>query len=509
YDSTGDGALKVRLNSGIFVSVATGTVSGSGFLLKAGDTMLGQLTLSNSTLSVTGNGFSVGGSTLVAAGGLVGIGVSAPATRLHVSGGDMQVGDAFASTISPSGFLTLANLGGPPAQAPGRLYYDTAGEGALKIRLNSGAFVSIATGSTGAGITSVNSDAQQFSGLGTQANPLSLISSSVTLQGNVFNGAKQLLLLDAGSLVPLANLSGITSVQLAANAVDTNKIKDDSIITSKLLNQNVTTAKIANLAVDSSKLAANSVDVEKLAAGALDTNKIKDDSVITSKILNQNVTTAKLADLNITAAKIANLAVDSSKLAANSVDNEKIVANAVDTNKIKDDSIITSKILNQNVTTAKLADLNVTAAKLANLAVDSSKLAANSVDIEKIVPLAVDSSKLAANSVDVEKIVGGSVDTYKIKDESITTAKLFTAAVTAAKVAANIIDSTKLAAVFFDIKTKAQFDASIPSIGQAALCSNCSQPYTLCIGTAAVVCGYARVQSGVVDTTKRGCGTNE
>ncbi|MBI5245045.1 MAG: hypothetical protein HY922_15385, partial [Elusimicrobia bacterium] len=193
YDSNGDGALKIRMNSGLFVAIATGTIGGGGFLLKAGDTMLGQLTLSNSTLSVTGNGFSVGGSTLVAAGGLVGIGVSAPATRLHVSGGNLQVGDAFASTISASGFLTLASLGGPPAQAPGRLYYDSTGDGALKVRINSGIFVSFATGS--------------FCGCGFLLNAgdsmlghLTLSNSTLSVTGNGFSVGGSTLVA-AGGLV--------------------------------------------------------------------------------------------------------------------------------------------------------------------------------------------------------------------------------------------------------------------------------------------------------------------
>lgn len=79
----------------------------------------------------------------------------------------------------------------------------------------------------------------------------------------------------------------------------------------------------------------------------------------------------------------------------------------------------------------------------------------------------------------------------------------------ASALASGIVDSRKLATVFFDIKTKAQMSAATPSVGQAALCSNCTAPYSLCIGTAAVLSGWARVQTGTVDTTKIGCGTNE
>lgn len=56
-----------------------------------GDTMTGQLTVQDSSLTVTGNAFSVGGSTLVVSGGKVGIGTTAPAASLQVSGGNMRV----------------------------------------------------------------------------------------------------------------------------------------------------------------------------------------------------------------------------------------------------------------------------------------------------------------------------------------------------------------------------------------------------------------------------------
>jgi hypothetical protein len=57
----------------------TGSLTGAASLnvLKAGDTMTGQLTTA-STLTVQGNAFSVGGSTLVVTGGKVGVGTASP-----------------------------------------------------------------------------------------------------------------------------------------------------------------------------------------------------------------------------------------------------------------------------------------------------------------------------------------------------------------------------------------------------------------------------------------------
>ena len=68
----------------VFASSAGYSSYAAGALLKAGDTMTGQLTLDGSTLTVTGNEFSVGGSTFVVKNGYVGIGTSSPNNPLQV-----------------------------------------------------------------------------------------------------------------------------------------------------------------------------------------------------------------------------------------------------------------------------------------------------------------------------------------------------------------------------------------------------------------------------------------
>jgi hypothetical protein len=129
-----------------------------------------------------------------------------------VMSGDLQVGDQYASTIAAAGYLTLANLGSAPGVSRGRLYFDPSGDGALKVSLNGSSFVSIATGTAGAGLSSVSGESNQFSGDGTSGNVLTLRSSSVTLQGNTFNNANQLVKLDGSGYFPGLNGSLITNL---------------------------------------------------------------------------------------------------------------------------------------------------------------------------------------------------------------------------------------------------------------------------------------------------------
>jgi len=76
--------------------------------------------------------------------GYVGISTGIPQAKFHVSGGDIQVGDGSASTISASGYMTFANLGSAPAASPGRVYYDSLSN---KLRLSTGtAWADVASG---------------------------------------------------------------------------------------------------------------------------------------------------------------------------------------------------------------------------------------------------------------------------------------------------------------------------------------------------------------------------
>ena len=67
----------------------------------------------------------------------------------------------------------------------------------------------------------VVTDASEFGGIGTAANPITLKSSSVTLQGNAFNGAGQLVMLDSGGKLPALDGSALTNLNASALSAGT------------------------------------------------------------------------------------------------------------------------------------------------------------------------------------------------------------------------------------------------------------------------------------------------
>ncbi|MEK7742929.1 MAG: hypothetical protein AAB578_00950, partial [Elusimicrobiota bacterium] len=185
-------------------------ITASGGVLKTGDSMSGPLTLLGSTLTISGNAFSVGGSTLAAVYGNVGIGAASPSARLHVSGGDLQVGDASASTLSASGFLSLANLASAPGAAAGRLYYDSA---LRLLRLSTGtassAWVDLSTGaSSGGGAGGPHAASHAPGGSDAiDASYLALAGAQTLTGAKTFDGN---LIMGTGQITSAAGQLGVT-----------------------------------------------------------------------------------------------------------------------------------------------------------------------------------------------------------------------------------------------------------------------------------------------------------
>ena len=106
---TGQNILNMVFDSDSNALKMNVSTTAAKFVLKAGDTMTGPLTLSGSTLTVQGNAFSVGISTLVVKGGLIGIGTTTPADKVDIASGTIRMAGSGAPTIG--GALCLNTSG--------------------------------------------------------------------------------------------------------------------------------------------------------------------------------------------------------------------------------------------------------------------------------------------------------------------------------------------------------------------------------------------------------------
>jgi hypothetical protein len=104
------------------------------------------------------------------------------------------------------------------------------------------------------------------------------------------------------------------------DGVDTAQINDDAVTSAKILDATIVTGNLS---------ASAGILGTQLANATVDTTQLKDSSVTTAKILDANVTTAKIADANITTVKILDANVTLAKLASSSVDSSKIVDGSI------------------------------------------------------------------------------------------------------------------------------------------------------------------------------------
>ena len=205
YDSTSD---KLRLFNGAWVDLATGTIGGSGSdptkVAKTGDTMTGQLTLAGSTLTVQGDAFSVGGSTLVAAGGNVGVGTVAPNAPLHLA---RDLG----TTVGP--WITLENL--QPAYRDWRIGH------------NADALTFLSGDQNGAPTDEV----VKFSygnGVGINLSAAAAVSAALDIQGTVASARPWLAMRDNGGTT-----RGYVGVAVNAEDLVTGSVANDLAIRSQ------------------------------------------------------------------------------------------------------------------------------------------------------------------------------------------------------------------------------------------------------------------------------------
>jgi hypothetical protein len=104
-----------------------------------------------------------------------------------------------------------------------------------------------------------------FSGTDTiTSSKLNNIIDDTTFTGDAIQGTT-LQVVSPGKLA--VNAGGITSNELASNAVVTAKIADSNVTTAKIADSNVTTAKIADSNVTTAKIADASITAAKLNGG--------------------------------------------------------------------------------------------------------------------------------------------------------------------------------------------------------------------------------------------------
>ncbi|HBA60647.1 MAG TPA: hypothetical protein DCZ92_07480, partial [Elusimicrobia bacterium] len=183
--------------------------------------------------------------------------------------------------------------------------------------------------------------------------------SSVTLQGNTFNGAGQLVLLDSGTRLPAVDASLVLKVSsIAINAINSTSQIVDGIVSNADLSGSIDDGKLNQIAT------ADKVALTALAAGTLATNVVAS-SVAAAGVRPGSIEAGAIVDADINAAA----AIAISKLATTG----NLGAN-----------VIVSSIAASSIYTAALQDNAVTSAKIADGAIIAADIALSTISLDRL-----------------------------------------------------------------------------------------------------------------------------
>lgn len=186
-------------------------------VLKAGDTMTGQLTLAGSTLTVSGGAFSVAGATFTVLNGLTSVGSAAYLARLTVGGGIVatssitsQTSMHAASFNSPAGFANLYNVTAASGTFWGVGPAQYSVETSSTIKVNSGLVIAPLFSGDGSQLTNV-----------TGTDPTKLLKGGDIMTGNLRVSGSSLTVADAGAHPYAFTVSSVPAVNRYSLVVTT------------------------------------------------------------------------------------------------------------------------------------------------------------------------------------------------------------------------------------------------------------------------------------------------
>ena len=268
------------------------------------------------------------------------------------------------------------------------------------------------------------------------------------------------------------DVTGSSALTIANNAVTTAKIADDAVTADKLANSINTeiaanTAKTTNATHTGDVTGATSLTI---ANDAVNTNKIADDAVTADKLANSINTeiaanTAKVTNAThtgdvtgATTLTIANDKIEEKHINAGGTpgaDKVLVYDSGEATNWKWADQSGSGGVADGAVTTAKLADDAVTGAKIADAVITNSHLGVNcvtsgnisndAINSEHYVDASIDHQHLSNDCIDGDNIQDDAINSEHYTDGSIDTAHIATGAITGSRIANDQVDNTHLA----------------------------------------------------------------
>ena len=172
----------------------------------------------------------------------------------------------------------------------------------------------------------------------------------------------------------------------------------------------ILTADLAAGAVTSETIRDETVSGQDIGQGAVGSGEIADGAVGNADLAPDAVTSDKVLDGTLTAADLATDSVGSDEIAAGAVGTDELADGAVTNDKLGADSVTSDKVLDGTLTAADLANDSVGSAEIATDAVGAAEIAAGAVGTSELANGAVTNAKLGADAVTSDKVLDGTLD---------------------------------------------------------------------------------------------------
>ena len=188
----------------------------------------------------------------------------------------------------------------------------------------------------------------------------------------------------------------------------------------------------------------------RLASGSIATAKIADDAINGDKIADNSITSAHNAADTVVAADIAANSVGTSEIAADAVTGAQIADNAINSEHYVDGSIDRVHLAADIIDGTKIADNAIGAEHIAGNAVGSSEIATNAVGQAELAGDAVTGTHIADNAINSEHYVDGSIDNAHIAENAVTGYSIAADTLASSHIPDNIINSEHYADASID-----------------------------------------------------------
>ncbi|MBU8932713.1 MAG: hypothetical protein KOO62_01780 [candidate division Zixibacteria bacterium] len=165
----------------------------------------------------------------------------------------------------------------------------------------------------------------------------------------------------------------ITATHIAADAVGSSEIDDNSITQADIATDGVGVAEIATNAVGSVEIIDNSIAAKDIAANAVGPSEIAINAVGSGEIIDNSITANDIATDGVGGAEIAAGAVGTSEIANNSITQADIDADAVGSSEIAISAVYSAEIANNSILDEDInSSANIGIAKISGTAVNLS-----------------------------------------------------------------------------------------------------------------------------------------